>query len=87
MEFVKTFCVTAQLWCAIRVDFYGCTLDYIMKLFEEARKDFPHLTPALVEVQECGGENHCKYGIRFRALRGCEVPASYVKVDEAGNPI
>ncbi|KKU45573.1 MAG: hypothetical protein UX62_C0033G0010 [Microgenomates group bacterium GW2011_GWA2_46_7] len=53
------------------------TLEYLMRLFDEAKKDFPGLTIAEVSLQIPTGEWGGRLGISFEVPEGTEIPDCY----------
>jgi hypothetical protein len=69
--------------CVIRESHYGHTLDYINRLFAEARKDFPYLQAKDIEIVVYGGDRIKRMmGIEFNAPDVSFVPSDYVTVAE-----
>ncbi len=47
---------TGEILFILRTDLYDNSLDYFLKLFAEAKKDFPHLEAKNVICREYGGD-------------------------------
>ena len=56
---------TGRVLFILRTDLYDDSLDYFLKLFKEAKKDFPNLKPEDIMCQEYGGDT-------IKGLRGIE---------------
>ena len=56
---------TGKVLFMLRTDFYDNSLDYFLKLFEDAKKDFPDLKAEDITCQEYGGDT-------IKGLRGIE---------------
>jgi hypothetical protein len=62
----------------ILTDSYGNTLEHILELFDEAKKDFPALTFSQVSIVILGGRTYNGiYAIYFNAGKGAKKPRSY----------
>lgn len=80
MESIKEYVPTSRC-CIIRSNGYGNSLQEILDFFEEAKKDFPNLTPNQVNVVYYGGQWFTRfYGIEFQVPFGVQVPCSYKEI-------
>ncbi|MBI2121034.1 MAG: hypothetical protein HYT94_05420 [Parcubacteria group bacterium] len=67
--------------CVVRTNCYGSQLSFFLELFEEAKKDFPTLTPEDVRVIHFGGQFYSgTFGIEFTPPE--TVPAIYQTIRE-----
>ena len=68
----------------VRSNCYGSSIEWLNKLFEEAKKDFPHLEPMNAEVKYYGGSSYKRtYGIEFGYDGEC--PDGYSQIQELEN--
>lgn len=66
--------------CVIRANVYTSTLSHFMKLFEEAKRDFPDLEAGDVEVKHYAGERYSRtFGIEFSRPVGTIIPNAYFR--------
>lgn len=67
--------------CVIRQDNYCSTLKHFSDMFAEAKKDFPGLDMADVEVERYGGDRHkYQFGIEFQPTDA--VPDRYEAIHQ-----
>lgn len=79
---IKEYCKQTgdNLRFILRLRHYGSDLATITELFNEAKKDFPNLSPADAEIVQYGGERYKRtFGIEFAGPKA-SVPADYAEV-------
>ncbi len=65
----------------IRTNTYGSTLSFLQKLFDEAKKDFPHITPEMADIKLYGGRHYKgTFGIEFNLDVGVKIPGTYESI-------
>lgn len=68
---------TNKSTCTLRTEAYSSNFAHIVRLVTEARKDFPKLNDAEIDVVKFGGERYRKtMGIEFIIDRA-RVPSTY----------
>jgi len=78
--FVKEY--AGSFRCAISTNCYGSSLAFLQELFAEAKKDFPHLQEADMEVVLYGGNTRRHiYGLEFTLSEDAVMPETYVKCE------
>ena len=64
MHYIKE---QTETHAVIRTDTYARSIDHVLRLFEELKKDFPEINPREVNVVEYAGSNYAgTLGLEFR---------------------
>lgn len=67
----------------IRTNTYGSNFAHFQKLFDEAKKDFPHITPETADIKHYAGRRYKgTYGIEFNIDIEVPVPEGYKDISE-----
>lgn len=70
--------VTKKHRIVIRTNTYGSNFAHFQKLFNEVKKDFPHITPEIADIFHYGGRHYKgTYGIEFNIDIAIKVPDGY----------
>lgn len=78
--FIKERCVGR---CIVRWNSYTGSLNVILAAFEEAKKDFPWLTPEHTEVIKYGGDRIRRtFGIEFNVHDLESIPNDYTPLHQ-----
>jgi endonuclease III-like uncharacterized protein len=67
----------------VRSNTYGSNLAHLQELFDEVKKDFPHITPETADIKHYGGRHYKgTYGIEFNIDIEVKVPEGYKDISE-----
>lgn len=67
----------------IRTNTYGSNFAFFQKLFDEANKDFPFITPENADIKHYGGQRYKHtYGIEFNVKLDVHIPSDYRQIQE-----
>ncbi len=63
----------------VRTNSYGSSFGFFQRLFDEVKKDFPHITPDNADIKHYAGRHYKgTYGIEFNVFGA--LPESYKEV-------
>ena len=81
MDIIKEYCYDARR-VILRSSTYSRSMEYFNELYAEAKKDFPFLTPDMVEVTHYAGRRYKgTFGIEFQVSSLNTISDKYFMVD------
>ncbi len=67
----------------VRTNCYGSNFGFFQMLYNEVKKDFPHITPEDADIKHYAGRSYKHtYGIEFNIKSEIKVPEGYTEISE-----
>lgn len=67
----------------VRTNSYGSNFKFFQLLYDEVKRDFPHITPEIADIKHYAGRRYKHtYGIEFNIKSEIKVPDGYTEISE-----